>query len=141
MFSNPLSLTLGRFAQRIFSTEGAIVPPAVEFTNSAIETFLLSSSTKAFGSFFREMDGDARFETAVDPGKRRLDGPLIPAAGLFVKRIMDLLVSSVSLVLFWPFLFGIALVINMGSPGPRIYASSRPGKRGRKFACYQVTTL
>src|SRR6266705_3026223 len=141
MFSKPLDLTLRTFAQRNSSTERAIPPPAVEFTNSAIETFLLSSSTKAFGSFFREMDGDARFETAVDCGKRRLDAQLIPAAGLFVKRIMDLLLSSVALVLLCPFLFVIALVIKLESPGPVIYASWRAGKRGKKFACYKFRTM
>src|SRR5260370_12183529 len=141
MFSKPLDLPLRTFAQRNFSTERAIPPPAVEFTNSAIETFLLSSSTKAFGSFFREMDGGARFETAVDRGKRRLDAPLIATAGLFVKRIMDLLLSSVALVLLCPFLFVIALVIKLESPGPVIYASWRAGKRGKKFACYKFRTM
>ncbi len=141
MFSKPLDLRLRTFAQRNCSTERAIPPQAVEFTNSAIETFLLSSSTKVFGSLFREMEGDARFETAVDRGKRRLGAPVIPTVGLFVKRIMDLLVSSVALVLLCPFLFVIALVIKLESPGPVIYASWRAGKRGKKFACYKFRTM
>src|SRR6202045_1418314 len=61
--------------------------------------------------------------------------------GLFLKRIMDVVLSTIVLVLLWPLLLAIAIAIKLESPGPVIYPSLRVGKNGRRFVCYKFRTM
>jgi len=61
--------------------------------------------------------------------------------GLFLKRIMDIVLSTIVLVLLWPLMLAIAIVIRLESPGPVIYPSLRAGKKGRRFVCYKFRTM
>jgi exopolysaccharide biosynthesis polyprenyl glycosylphosphotransferase len=71
----------------------------------------------------------------------RLHTEPIPAVGLAVKRLMDVVVSSIGLVLTAP-LLGIAAVwIRLDSRGPAIYTAQRVGKKGKKFNCYKLRTM
>ena len=70
-----------------------------------------------------------------------LHGEPIPTFGLAVKRAMDILVSSLGLMLCSPLLALAALWIRLDSPGPVIYAALRVGKKGRKFRCYKLRTM
>lgn len=65
----------------------------------------------------------------------------IPALGLFVKRIMDLFISIVTLVLTAPFMLLTAVAIKFDSPGPILYKAWRVGRKGRKFRCYKFRTM
>ena len=71
----------------------------------------------------------------------KLYGEPIPAVGLAVKRVMDVVLSSVGLVLTAPFLALAALCIRLDSTGPVIYAAPRVGKRGKKFNCYKLRSM
>jgi lipopolysaccharide/colanic/teichoic acid biosynthesis glycosyltransferase len=61
--------------------------------------------------------------------------------GLFLKKIMDVVLSTIVLVLLWPLMLFIAIAIKLESPGPVIYRSLRLGKGGRKFRCYKFRTM
>ena len=65
----------------------------------------------------------------------------IPVLGLFLKRLADILVSSVGLILLTPFLVVIAIAIKLGSPGPVLYRSTRVGRKGRKFTFYKFRSM
>ncbi|HZD93119.1 MAG TPA: sugar transferase [Candidatus Sulfotelmatobacter sp.] len=66
----------------------------------------------------------------------------IPALGLFVKRIMDLFISSVTVVLTAPIMLVTAIAIKFDSPGgPILYKAWRVGRKGRKFMCYKFRTM
>jgi exopolysaccharide biosynthesis polyprenyl glycosylphosphotransferase len=65
----------------------------------------------------------------------------IPAMGLFVKRLMDILGSGLGLILVSPLLTTIGVAIRLDSPGPVVYCSQRVGRRGRRFACYKFRTM
>ena len=66
---------------------------------------------------------------------------LSPCIGLSIKRVVDLLMSFIGLVIFSPLMFAIALAVKLESPGPAIYRSLRVGKRGRTFPCYKFRTM
>lgn len=70
-----------------------------------------------------------------------LHGEPIPTFGLFVKRVMDILISTASLALLSPFLALIATIIKIDSRGPAIYCSQRVGKKARTFKCYKFRTM
>ena len=88
-----------------------------------------------------EIERNERLETAVGRGNSISRARPILSMGLFVKRIMDLLLSAVALLLLWPLLLAIALAVKLESPGPVIYASLRAGKKGQKFICYKFRTM
>ncbi len=124
------------------SSKGRVIRPRkVGFTNSATATFPLPSAAKIFGFSFPEIDWDARFESEVGRDNSIPCPCPIPITGLFMKRIMDLLLSAIALLLLWPLLLVIALIIKLESPGPAIYPSIRAGKKGQTFVCHKFRTM
>jgi exopolysaccharide biosynthesis polyprenyl glycosylphosphotransferase len=70
-----------------------------------------------------------------------LHGQPIPAFGLAVKRVLDVIVASVGLVFAAPLLAFAAVWIRLDSRGPVIYSALRVGKKGKKFSCYKLRTM
>jgi exopolysaccharide biosynthesis polyprenyl glycosylphosphotransferase len=60
---------------------------------------------------------------------------------LFVKRIIDFVVSAVLLVLLAPVFIIVALAIKFNSKGPVLYRQTRVGLNGRKFTLYKFRTM
>lgn len=58
-----------------------------------------------------------------------------------LKRVFDVLVSSVLLVLASPVMLLAALAIKLDSPGPIIYRQERVGLRGRTFQCLKFRSM
>jgi exopolysaccharide biosynthesis polyprenyl glycosylphosphotransferase len=65
----------------------------------------------------------------------------IPAVGLFLKRLIDIALSGIGMILLLPVLAVIGIAIKLDSPGPIIYCSKRMGKKGRRFTCYKFRTM
>ena len=61
--------------------------------------------------------------------------------GLFLKTIMDSVLSAIGLLLLWPLMLLIAIAVKLESPGDFIYRSFRVGKGGRAFDCYKFRTM
>ena len=60
---------------------------------------------------------------------------------LALKRALDVLVSSLALLLFSPLLLIIAALIKLDSPGPAIFKQTRIGRGGRKFTVFKFRTM
>jgi lipopolysaccharide/colanic/teichoic acid biosynthesis glycosyltransferase len=58
-----------------------------------------------------------------------------------VKRILDLVVSLIGLVVFFPLWFLIATAIKITSPGPVFYVANTVGKDGKLFRFYKFRTM
>lgn len=65
----------------------------------------------------------------------------VPEIRLVLKRIIDILVSAILLLLLAPILLVIAIAIRLDSPGPIFYKSERIGKKGRVFRCVKFRTM
>jgi exopolysaccharide biosynthesis polyprenyl glycosylphosphotransferase len=65
----------------------------------------------------------------------------IPAAGLMVKRFMDLAVASLLTLITAPVMLLSAVAIKLDSPGPIFYSAWRVGRKGRKFLCHKFRTM
>jgi exopolysaccharide biosynthesis polyprenyl glycosylphosphotransferase len=65
----------------------------------------------------------------------------VPELGLFLKRALDILISSTTLVVLAPLLGAIALAVKFDSHGPVLYGSERIGKKGRVFRCLKFRTM
>jgi exopolysaccharide biosynthesis polyprenyl glycosylphosphotransferase len=65
----------------------------------------------------------------------------VPEVALVLKRAMDIVFSSMVLILFLPVLLAVAILIKMDSRGPVFYLSERIGKKGRVFRCIKFRTM
>jgi exopolysaccharide biosynthesis polyprenyl glycosylphosphotransferase len=65
----------------------------------------------------------------------------VPEIGLLFKRILDVVFSSLVLVILAPLLLLIAIAVKLDSRGPVFYKSKRIGKKGRKFRCLKFRTM
>lgn len=60
---------------------------------------------------------------------------------LLVKRLTDILLASVALVLVFPVMLIVALIIRLTSPGPAIFRQERCGLNGRRFVFYKFRSM
>jgi len=67
--------------------------------------------------------------------------PSIRGRNLAFKRLIDVTVSSVLLVLFSPIIGLAALLIKLDSSGPVIFKQTRLGRASRPFTCYKFRTM
>jgi lipopolysaccharide/colanic/teichoic acid biosynthesis glycosyltransferase len=58
-----------------------------------------------------------------------------------IKRVLDILLASVGLVLLSPILLGIIVVVKLSSPGSVFFLQERVGMRGRRFKLYKFRTM
>jgi exopolysaccharide biosynthesis polyprenyl glycosylphosphotransferase len=59
----------------------------------------------------------------------------------FLKRVSDIVISTVAIVLLSPLLLLISLLIRIGSRGPVLFQQERVGMDGRIFLCYKFRTM
>ena len=141
MPGEPVHLQTQAIGQCNLSAGRVVRRRRVALTNS-VTRVSLPSLARIWGSLFPDIDRNGRFETAVG----RSDSIILRAhpirsTRLFIKRIMDLLLSAIAVLLLWPLLLAIALAVKLESTGPVIYASLRAGKKGQKFVCYKFRTM
>lgn len=65
----------------------------------------------------------------------------LPELALFVKRILDVLLSSLLLVILFPVIAAIAVAIKFDTRGPVLYCASRVGRKGQRFRCFKFRTM
>ena len=65
----------------------------------------------------------------------------IPALGVFLKRLIDVVLASAMGLATAPLMLATALAIKLDSRGPVFYKAWRVGRKGRKFCCYKFRTM
>jgi exopolysaccharide biosynthesis polyprenyl glycosylphosphotransferase len=60
---------------------------------------------------------------------------------LFLKRMIDIVVSGICILAFSPFLLVFSMLIRLTSKGPVFYKQERVGLNGRKFVMYKFRTM
>jgi len=59
----------------------------------------------------------------------------------FLKRMFDLVVAAIGLIVLSPLLLIIVLVVRFTSPGPGIFSQIRVGRHGEPFRCHKLRTM
>ncbi|NML15091.1 sugar transferase [Azohydromonas caseinilytica] len=57
------------------------------------------------------------------------------------KRLFDLVIASLALLLLSPLLLGLALWIRLDSPGPALFRQERVGRHGKTFRIHKFRTM
>jgi exopolysaccharide biosynthesis polyprenyl glycosylphosphotransferase len=70
-----------------------------------------------------------------------LGSPVLKARALISKRIVDVLLSAVLLVVLSPALLIIAMLVRLDSPGPALFFQNRAGIGGRRFRMIKFRTM
>ncbi len=58
-----------------------------------------------------------------------------------LKRLVDVIVSSLGLVLIAPLFLAVAFLVKIGSPGPVFFRGARIGRFGQPFRIYKFRTM
>lgn len=70
-----------------------------------------------------------------------LRDPAISGYDRVVKRLFDLLLASITLLLVWPIMLLVALVIKLDSPGPALFVQERIGENGQPFKMFKFRSM
>jgi len=65
----------------------------------------------------------------------------IPTFALVLKRVSDIIISTIALIVTGPIMAACAVAIRLDTPGPILYRSWRVGKKGKRFTCYKFRTM
>lgn len=71
----------------------------------------------------------------------KVSNGLMPVWQENIKRLLDVVISVISLVVFFPFFIALAIGIKMSSKGPVLYKQERMGKFGKPFIIYKLRTM
>lgn len=134
---------LSRVARQEFIDEVFIsIPSERELVKQlALEAMRLNLDVKVIPELYDGLAWQCPLEFVGDVPIRALHREPIPALGLFLKRLTDIVGSALGLVLLSPLLILLALVIKFDSRGPVFYKAYRMGKKGHKFLCYKFRTM
>ena len=66
---------------------------------------------------------------------------LMPEWQLHIKRLLDVFVSLISLIIFFPVLLYMALRVKISSAGPVFYSQERVGYKGKPFHLYKFRSM
>src|SRR5260370_10682554 len=91
--------------------------------------------------YFPETDRGSLVRCVSGRDGRRRHAEVVAGMGMCLKRMMDVLLSSLAFLFLWPLMVVIAIAVKLESPGPVIYRSLRVGKGGREFNCYKFRTM
>jgi lipopolysaccharide/colanic/teichoic acid biosynthesis glycosyltransferase len=90
---------------------------------------------------WEEKDRSRRTDSAAErqgPGRPADDRP---GGNGFVKRVLDLSIAVVALLLLAPLLAVLWLAVRLGSPGPGIFRQERLGRDQRPFTMYKFRSM
>jgi exopolysaccharide biosynthesis polyprenyl glycosylphosphotransferase len=66
---------------------------------------------------------------------------LMPEWQLHIKRLFDVLISAIALILFSPLIVYTAIRVKLGSEGPVIFSQERAGYKGKKFRIHKFRSM
>ena len=66
---------------------------------------------------------------------------LMPEWQLHIKRLFDVLISGIALILFSPLLLYTAIRVRLGSDGPVIFSQERTGFKGKTFLIHKFRSM
>jgi len=92
-------------------------------------------------SFLPSFEAEFQVESVDRLTLLKLHQQDFPEWQLGAKRVLDVVLASIGLLLIWPLLLFITALVRADSRGPALYRSIRIGYRGRKFMCCKFRTM
>jgi len=110
---------------------------------SEILTLLENRTHTVWGipDLFDILSNTAKTNTIFGSPLLKISNGLMPVWQENVKRLLDVVISIVSVVVFFPVFIALAIGIKMSSKGPVMYKQERIGKFGKPFMIYKLRTM
>lgn len=124
--------------------EVLVVPSALsydEFLNVIKVCELRSIDYRILPSYFDMVASRAQIDLINFVPLIHFGHPTISGWSNFLKRVFDLLVATVALILLSPLFLVIMILILLDSPGPPIFTQHRVGRGGKQFRVYKFRTM
>ncbi|ADV83384.1 Undecaprenyl-phosphate galactose phosphotransferase [Terriglobus saanensis SP1PR4] len=122
-----------------------LMPPLLAIQNKLFRRIILRVSYRSLDIGQIVADESDKMGGAVAPRRTRAladeKSTYAPRHYVFSKRLVDLLVSSVLLVLLLPVFILFALLICVSSPGPALFVQRRVGQNGKLFRMYKFRSM
>lgn len=134
---------LPRAARQLFIDEVFITVPSerVLVRQLALTAMELNLEVKVLPEMYDGLAWACPLDFVGDVPVRVLHREPIPEFGLFLKRVTDIIGSSILLLLLFPLMAIVALAIAADSGSPLLYKAYRVGKKGNPFLCYKFRTM
>lgn len=87
------------------------------------------------------LTGAARISTLDENPMIHITDHKMSDTGLCIKRALDIIFSTLMLVLLSPLLIGISIAVRLSSPGPILYKQERIGMYGKPFMILKFRTM
>jgi exopolysaccharide biosynthesis polyprenyl glycosylphosphotransferase len=84
---------------------------------------------------------DLKVESLGEVPVVTLHQEIVPGAALILKRILDVVLAGLGLLISLPFLLLISAAVKLDSHGPVFYNAIRVGRKGRRFRCHKFRTM
>ncbi|HVX51764.1 MAG TPA: exopolysaccharide biosynthesis polyprenyl glycosylphosphotransferase, partial [Chitinophagaceae bacterium] len=90
---------------------------------------------------FEILSGSVKIESVFGAILININTDLMPSWQLNIKRLLDVCLSIISLILLSPLLLFIAVKTKLSSRGPVIYCQERVGCKGKPFTIYKFRSM
>jgi len=110
---------------------------------SKILTLLENRTHTVWGipDLFDILSNTAKTNTIFGSPLLKISNGLMPVWQENVKRLLDVVVSVLSIIIFFPIFVALAIGIKMSSKGPIMYKQERIGKFGKPFMIHKLRTM
>jgi len=134
---------LARLARRGFVDEVILAAPRERSLTQRIvrEAEQLRLDVEIVPEMFGCKIAENEFDRVDDLPMIYVHAEQLPAAGLVIKRTIDVIGAGMALLILSPVLAMIALLIKLDSKGPILYCAQRAGRKGRLFRCFKFRTM
>ncbi len=87
------------------------------------------------------LSGTVRTNTIYGSPLIKISNGLMPSWQAKVKRLLDIVLSSIAVIVFFPVFIILAVLIKKSSKGPVIYKQERIGRFGKPFYIYKLRSM
>jgi len=110
---------------------------------SKILTLLENRTHTVWGipDLFDILSNTAKTNTIFGSPLLKISNGLMPVWQENVKRLLDVVISIISVIVFFPVFIALAIGIKMSSKGPIMYKQERIGKFGKPFMIHKLRTM
>lgn len=90
---------------------------------------------------FDILSNQAKSSTIFGSPLLKISNGLMPVWQENIKRLLDVVISILAMIIFFPVFIGLAVGIKMSSKGRIMYKQERVGKFGKPFTIYKLRTM
>jgi len=136
------SSTVGRIAMREFADEIIIATEDRDAARTAIQHAQRNGlDVRVVPELFGVKHNELAVECISGMPLLKIHKERLPEWSLAVKRVADVALSMIGLLVISPLLAAVAGIIKLDSAGPILYRAVRVGRKRQQFICYKFRTM